>query len=145
MTSAKTWIVAANGDIARVFDYTDPETGPIPVTGNTWHATKGLEWADKQGHTKSRIGPSLHRMAPHTGPDPDHLSFAREIADKLENAHETGTFDRLVLCASPVMLGLLRQTLSGGVEKTLVAEVDKDLTHMPLEEFGSYMAERLDV
>ena len=132
MNTPKTWVIAAGGEIARVFDYSGGGKTPVPVSGETWHAEKEMDFVDKQGVGKSRIGASVHRMAPHTGPDHEHLVFARAIAGKLVEAQAAGRFERLVLCAAPAMLGLLRQEMPKALGEAVVAEFDKDLPNYGL-------------
>jgi len=53
--------------------------------------------------------------------------FAQKIADVLEHARRDEEFDRLVLMAPPVFLGLLRKALPESVRASVAAEVAKDL------------------
>jgi len=56
--------------------------------------------------------------------------FARELAELLETQHNQGEFQRLVLVASPGMLGDLRASLSGRLRKLVYKEEAKDLTRL---------------
>lgn len=142
MKPPRTWILTANGTVARVFDYT-PLDGLAAVEGHEWSAPPGPEYSDSQGMSHSRFGQSQHRMAAHTGPDHEHLVFAREIATELETAHRKGEFESLVLIAAPAMLGLLRDELDKDVRDTVRIELDKDLTRMPTAELETYLSEMM--
>jgi protein required for attachment to host cells len=57
--------------------------------------------------------------------------FAKEIAERLENAEFGGAFDRLVLIAPPKILGELKKHLRKSVLNKVIAELPKELTHQP--------------
>ena len=61
-----------------------------------------------------------------------HL-FAVSMAKVLDEAAERGAFDRLVLVAPPKTLGALRAALKPRTRKMVIAEVGKDLTHVPVQ------------
>ena len=50
----------------------------------------------------------------------------------LEQKHNEGAFERLVIAAAPAALGDLRPALSDGVRETIMAELPKDLTNIPM-------------
>ena len=68
-----------------------------------------------------KTDPAQHREA----------EFVRSVASVLEEKAKAGAFDRLVVAAAPIALGNLRKVLSDHVRKTIVAELDKDLTNVP--------------
>jgi protein required for attachment to host cells len=53
--------------------------------------------------------------------------FAAELAVYLEEAHEDGRFDELILVAAPTFLHQLRSSLSKAARDALVAEIGKNL------------------
>ena len=57
--------------------------------------------------------------------------FAKRIARELGAGARAGDFDPLVLVAGPAFLGLLRAALSKRLLSAVVAEVAKDLMHLP--------------
>ncbi len=57
--------------------------------------------------------------------------FARRIAAELKAAKMTEPFDRLVLVAEPRFLGTLRRALPVAQRSQVVAEIAKDLMHLP--------------
>jgi protein required for attachment to host cells len=57
--------------------------------------------------------------------------FAKRIARELSAGARAGDFDRLMLVAGPAFLGLLRAALPKHVKSAVVAEVAKDLVHLP--------------
>ncbi|MEZ6030709.1 MAG: host attachment family protein [Hyphomonadaceae bacterium] len=62
-----------------------------------------------------------------------HL-FAGRIAEGLNEAARRGRYKHLVIVAPPVILGELRKSLHKDVTDKVMAEVAKDLTHMPVYE-----------
>ncbi|THH34473.1 host attachment protein [Aliishimia ponticola] len=70
--------------------------------------------------------------------------FAKELADMLyEEAHK-GNFDRLVLVASPQVLGVLRADMHQEVQDKIVAEIPKTLTNHPVHEIEKIVKAELD-
>ncbi len=90
-------------------------------------------------------GPSVHRSAVEET-DWHRLAkerFAEELAGMLYRRVHAGRIDRLVLVASPVVLGALRGKLHKAVEGVVVAEIGKTLTNHPLDEVEKIVAESL--
>ncbi len=143
MKSPKTWVIAANGQMARLFDLPRKGASPVPLEDHVWTAPPHAEFSDAQGMTQSRVGPSQHRMAPRTGPDLSEQAFARDIAGKLAAAQRSGQFERLVVAAAPRMLGQLRDQMDNSVQKAIWFEIDKDLTQLPLETFGKALEKHM--
>jgi protein required for attachment to host cells len=66
--------------------------------------------------------------------------FAKDLADHLQGWALAGRYGALVLVADPRTLGVLRPELHKAVQERLVAEVDKDLTGMPVSEIEAVLA-----
>lgn len=60
-------------------------------------------------------------------------NFARDVADQLKNWALKNRFSKLVVCADPKTLGNIRAEYHGEVKNRLVAEIDKDLTSLPVD------------
>ncbi|WP_372994004.1 host attachment protein, partial [Sulfitobacter sp.] len=91
------------------------------------------------GEVHSRVGPGMSAVEQ---TDPKMLAqadFAKEVSDFLETSFEKGNFERLIVAAGPHMLGVIRDAFSEKVSKVVIAEVDKDLTHLPLEELPEHL------
>jgi len=65
--------------------------------------------------------------------------FARRVTDALDEERRTGRYDRLVIMAPPVFLGLLREEMPAAVHELLSAEIGKDLVHEPPEALNEYL------
>ena len=55
--------------------------------------------------------------------------YIKAIIDRLQQAHTHKLFDRLVLAAPAKMIGELREQLSPGLQRCLIAVLSKDLAH----------------
>ena len=66
--------------------------------------------------------------------------FAKDLAERLQGWALAGRYGALVLVADPRTLGVLRPELHKAVQERLVAEVDKDLTGMPVSEIEAVLA-----
>lgn len=141
MKPQKTWIVLADSGTVRI------AVNDGPGKGIYGHSTEGLkapsvtELSDAPGMTNAAVGPSRGSISE---PDLKGLaaaSFAKDIVAYLETAGDHGEFERLVLVASPAMLGILRKTLTPPLKLALRAEVPKDLTHIPLNELPDHLSD----
>jgi protein required for attachment to host cells len=89
----------------RVFDHAPPSHGRRGAVGH--HSTGGER------------SPRKHEA----------LHFARTVATELDKDRSTGEFDKLVLMAGPVFLGLLREVLPKSLKAVIAAQVNKSLVH----------------
>lgn len=69
--------------------------------------------------------------------------FARELVDYLEKARQKNQFDRLILIAAPLFLGVLRTTLTAPLRQLVAMELDKDYTKLKPEEIRKHLPEQL--
>jgi protein required for attachment to host cells len=60
--------------------------------------------------------------------------FAGEVAEALEKVHRTSPIKSLIVVAPPRTLSNYRQAFSGNLKRSIIAEIDKDLTKHPLPE-----------
>ncbi len=78
-------------------------------------------------------------MEYHTDPvEVRERRFVEDLADRLEVSCAEGAFQRLVIAAAPNALGDLRPALSDAVKKTIVAELAKDLTNVPISKLAEH-------
>lgn len=142
MKKTVTWVLIANGAQARVLENTGPGKGLQQVDGLDF-AIDPLQaqdiMADRPGRSHSSVGSGRSAMEPRTNPvDHREAEFLRSLADMLERKQQSGAFDRLVIAASPTALGDIRQAMSPGVKKAIVAELSKDLTNLPTTKLGGH-------
>ncbi|NUJ80203.1 host attachment protein [Methylocystis sp. FS] len=60
--------------------------------------------------------------------------FARAMADRINQAAESGELDAIAIVAPPKALGEIRKELSAKAQSKVVGELAKDLTRHPLKD-----------
>jgi protein required for attachment to host cells len=132
-----TWIVIADGDQAKVFEHNGPGKGLKPLKDLQFeqeHLKASEIMADKPGRAFSSAGPG-QRSSMEYSSDPVAVRerrFVERLAEVLNEKLTEGRFNRLVIAAAPTALGDIRPALSDQVKETILAEMPKDLTNVPL-------------
>lgn len=130
------WIVVADRHKFRVFMKPD---GHLEQIAEGFPHAEG-HTQDISDHTFGRIVSSASVYIRHSlssGKKPaekDAVKFVKDIAAWLDEAVKEDSYDRLVLAASPKMLGDIRKVLSYNVHARITAEINKDLTKMRADE-----------
>ena len=132
-----TWVVIADGAQARIFEHDGPGKGlrALPDLGRDQDHLQAREiMADKPGRSTSSSGPgSRSAMAHHSDPvQMRERRFVEDLADMLEKSRASGAFSRLIIAAAPTALGDIRPALTPALRETVIAELPKDLTNMPI-------------
>jgi protein required for attachment to host cells len=132
------WIVVANASLARFFKR-DSSTEPLVALLTMEHPEsrlRGYELAvDRPGHEATDNSSGGNRFEPRADPRrKEHLRFAREIAEHLDDALAKGGFESLVICASDPFLGELKAALSAAVRHHLQLALDSDFTSFGVAE-----------
>ena len=132
-----TWVAVADGEKAlllrnqgdaeypylRVISKDETENPPSRELGTD----RPGRMPDNGDHGRSGMDETdWHRAA--------EREFAREFAAKLVDWANEGRFRHLVVCADPRTLGALRDGYGDRLKSVLVAELDKDLTNLPVTE-----------
>jgi protein required for attachment to host cells len=140
MKKTVTWVLIADGAQARVLENTGPGKGLKQVEGLDW----SIEPLQAQDIVSDRPG-SKSGGGSHGGfeskTDPvayRETEFVKSVAATLDRHQQKGDFDRLVIAAAPVALGDLRKAISPAVQKTVVAELNKDLTNTPTAQLDKH-------
>ena len=144
MKATRTWIVVADGAMARLFENTGPGKGMAPVTDGEMHgshaATREIG-SERPGRVHDRMGPGRHAMAPradwHAQQKQD---FLKAVAARLDAAAGTA-FDRLVLVAPAKALGELRKALGREAAARVEGEIPKDLTKVAVRELPEHLGD----
>jgi protein required for attachment to host cells len=144
MKAKVTWIVVADGAQAKIFEHDGPGKGlrALKDLNREQEPLQAREiMADKPGRSFSSAGPgSRSAMEYHTDPvQVRERRFVEELAETLDKKHQEGAFDRLVIAAAPSALGDLRPALSDGVKGTILAELPKDLTNIPIPKLAEHL------
>jgi protein required for attachment to host cells len=134
-----TWILVADDKVAKIFTMSGKEvqflkllkpsqTNDVKDFSNQSFGRHGGPGGDHGGPG----GPGMHQtFEPRMNQWREaNLIFAREICAELEKEARQKTFHRLVIAATPHVLGDLRSCLGREAAGLLVAEIDKELIHM---------------
>jgi len=146
------WVLVAGGSRAQIYRYhrhkelmpmRDSKRKPYeqeekrheltPIAGMGFEAEPLTDFHVGHDSRGSKIGgarPGHNTCEPHLDiHDEVKRNLVKLIADKVKHACETQQFDKLVIAASPKILGALRQHLGAGVLSRIIAEIDKDFTN----------------
>ncbi|MBN4016411.1 host attachment protein [Rhodospirillaceae bacterium AH-315-P19] len=140
----KTWVLVADGARARIFFQGDVGMDLIPVLAEkddqSRRPTRDIG-TDKPGRIQERIADgSRHAMAPRVDwHEFEKELFAKKMAEILNQAAQKETFDRLVLVAPSKTLGALRKALGKTAREKTTAEINKDLTQVPIHELPAHL------
>jgi protein required for attachment to host cells len=128
------WIVVANASLARLLKRESP-VGPLQALSTIEHPesrAKGSELGDdRPGHEATDFSSGGNRFEPRTDlRRKEHRRFAREIADRLDEALAQGKFESLAVFASDPFLGELKDALSEPVLHRLIVARASDYTSL---------------
>ena len=99
---------------------------------------------DASGRSFNRFGPGRATLGHEAdAKEHDYEIFARQIAQRLNEARVRGELDKLVLVAAPAFLGLLRKNLDPHVLDLVTASIDKDLTQLRADKLRARLPQRL--
>ena len=143
MKRTVTWVLIADGAQARVLENTGPGKGLKQVNGLDW-AIDPLQAqeivSDRPGRSHSSVGSGRSAMEPRTDPvEHREAEFLKSVAVMLDRKQQQGAFDRLIIAAAPIALGDIRKAISPAVRKTVVAELNKDLTNTPTAQLDQHL------
>lgn len=126
-----TWILVANQAEAQIYSSKQlpGELTLVKTLTNEEGAAHARDLiSDAPGRTYNRTGPGRHGVESDTGvKEEGRRRFVKEMIELLENTHLKGGFNQLVILAAPAVLGVIRKALSGGLARTVVKEVPKDV------------------
>jgi protein required for attachment to host cells len=108
------------------------------------HANRDI-FADKPGRTQESATTGRHAMEQPDYRRIEKAMFAREVAKRIDEALENNGCRRLLLIAPPQTLAELRQALSPKSRGAVMAELDKDLTHLKPPEIAKHLETLLAV
>jgi len=147
-----TWILIADGGRARLLEQDRKSRTFKPTSERDFFGTTAQSKeiaSDRPGRTfdsggRGQAGDAgahgRHAMEPSTDPQRHaEYEFARDLSEHLETASNRHRFDHLVLVAAPKILGDLRELLPKTVQGKIVAEVNKDLTKIPMRDLGKHL------
>ncbi len=122
MKPVRTWILIADGARARVVMNDGPGHGIKPV--------KGMKFELDNDNERDTV------LDAH---DDEKRHFAEELGQNLSKKLQDKAFDRMIIFASPAMLGELRHSLSSQVMEKVIEQVPKDLTHISNKDLPKHL------
>lgn len=132
----KTWILITDAHRARCFERDTQNHVLVELSDFIYPGTHIASAADRDdvssaaGKGHGRTGHAGTGFEPHTEvQDQAQHSFAKQLANYLNQAAGEHRFTDLVLIATPPMLGALKPALNAAAEKMLKRSVASDLTH----------------
>ena len=161
--SAKHWIIVANNSGAKIFTLgpaasrrndspaLQDNAGKLPPSElveeeNLEHPAGRMKAqtfdADRPGRSFQSSGMKRHGMTREVdAKTQETMTFARQVAERLENARRQGEVERMILVAAPQFLGLLRQTFSTDLRRIVDQEFSLDLLQMTPQEIRAHLPE----
>jgi protein required for attachment to host cells len=147
MKTTKLWVMIADGGRARVLLNTGPGTGLAALPELIFHVDLPRSHdlgADRPGRTHESQGQMRHAIEPHADPHTKlKHGFIAGLVAMLEAKSKAREFDTLALVAPPAIIGQFRSLLSDRVKRSVVAEIEKDLTKIPNDEAAFRLGELL--
>lgn len=141
------WVVVADRQRARIFEARAEPPSLAELDDLVHLESREHErdlGADKPGRISATSG-GRHGLSPaHSIKEQEAVYFARQVAKYLTHAHDQHRFERIVLCASPRFLGLLRDAVPKAVHDCVTHELAKDLVHIEqADEIRRHLPDRL--
>jgi protein required for attachment to host cells len=139
--SGTTWIVAADGSRARIFEERT-RGGEVRERAELAMEIAGGDWPRATPHPASvhqRVGSGRHADNQHKPSAEAERRFLARLAEALEKASQTDAFDRLVIAAPPTALGELRAQLAPAVLARLEASEPHNRTHEDAPEMRRHL------
>lgn len=139
-----TWVIIADGEKALVMENITDAQDPNLVVVSVEEPDAGPAKPSDRAGRRADTGPNQKSAVEEdTWKTHARSLFVQDVANLLNRKGLKGAYKRLVLVASPHVLGLLRRRLHSEVLAKVVAEVDKTLTNHPLHKVERILTARL--
>lgn len=139
---SKIWVLVAESSRAKIFEQDSPRA-PLRELQGFDHSASRLNdinlVSSAPGRAFDSKGYGRHAIEPDTDPKVNEAHiFARELATHL-NQHCDKQFHKLVVIAPPEFLGILRESFSDNVSKSIAASINKNLVHETAENIQGHL------
>ena len=139
-------IIVADQSKARFFNVDSPE-GDLNEIQRLEHdiarEKSGTLASDRPGRSFDSGGQGRHAMSTSVAPlEQEAIRFAKEIAEHVNAACRTGSYNHLVIVAGDHLLGLLRESVTNP-ERLRVTEINKNLGQYNAREIRTHLPARL--
>jgi len=133
-----TWVLLADQTFARILENRGKGEGLQQLRNRQYDAPETLPYSDDEGRALAGNSESRVRLERHIEHSHEAEQFARKLVSLLEADKRAGRFDRLIICAAPTMLGLLRSQMTQELNTVVKAEISKELARMPTDDLMSH-------
>lgn len=141
--STVTWVLVADGSRARLLAGDGAGKGLEPALDQEFIGTNLASRdiaSDRPGRSFDSGGEGRHAMEPPTDPKRHaKQAFVRDVAGILEAARKRNEFERLIVVAPPQALGDLRSEFGVELQRMVIAEINKDLTQVPIRDLPDHL------
>ena len=133
MKPVRTWIILANAGSAKILENSGPGKGLQKIFETSYEKQRETSYPDQQGRSFSSTTAARHKLEPNRGEDTVQISNIKPVLNLLQESRDKLKFDRLVVCAAPQTLGIIRDQMPDSLSKEVIAELPKDLLGVPMQ------------
>ncbi|MFN2349005.1 MAG: host attachment protein [Thioalkalivibrio sp.] len=142
-----TWVIVADASRARIFS-AEKSFSSLQEVEDFSHPEGRLHDheinSDRPGRSFDSAGDGRHAMGKEVPPKKQEtVRFAKLLCDRLNNARAKGVFEKLYIVAAPAFLGTMRQCMNSVTQKSIVGELDKNLTTHDLDSIRNHLPDFL--
>lgn len=141
------WILTADRRRARIFSADTPHSQQLTEIQSFFQpdsAFQDRELVEPKPGRHQTSGGARHGIDSRTSErEKSATKFVKDLVGKLEKAHHNGQFSKLLLVASPDILGEIRHQLSNTLKQNVTFELDKELTLLRPEELREHLPKAL--
>jgi len=135
---AISWVLAADSSYAKILR-ADNRVGPLVPIEELEHPESRMKdtelYADEPGRAFDSAGQGRHAMENEVDAKKEEsIRFAKSLCEKLRQAANDKSFDKLYILAAPAFLGELRECLDDNVKSLVAGEIAKDVVKQTPEE-----------
>lgn len=142
------WVLTADRRRARIFSADRPHSKELTEVQSFFQPDSAFQDRElvepKPGRYHVTTGGARHGIDSRSSErEKSAVKFVKDLVGTLEKAHHKGQFSKLVLVASPDILGELRNQLSNNVKQDVTYELGKELTMLRPEELRGHLPNAL--
>jgi protein required for attachment to host cells len=141
--NSSTWIIIANSNNAHICEkISGKESNLNPIYELEARSTDDFI-CEKPDQGSNGMGNGTHAMEPHSDPkEVERLNFARIISKLLNEANSKNGFQKLIIIASPKMLGVLCKILDKQIIDKLVLKLPKNIAGLKPFDLEKYLSKK---
>jgi protein required for attachment to host cells len=142
MLTGSTLVVVADGAIARFLTRARAGARLVEIVDSDMHIKPSPPMRDRPMRTQDRTGMRRHAIESRQNPrDAAEEDFLKNVAVRALDLLANDKTARLVLCAPPRALGVLRAALTADARERLTLSWDKDITKETSAEIDTRLQE----